>query len=1496
MDTVNWRTIEELREMFIEKYTRLGGLKLELVTACNDEYELKRDYNGRQILELLQNVDDVYNKTKSNKLSSVKITYKNNILEVGNTGTTFTAETIESLCMGRASGKSSADIGNKGTGFRSLLNDAEWIEVHSGNFHIKFSEKYTKETFEKYKDNELIKEQLVNWKKDYDLCFPIMNMPEEIEPVNSDFDTLIRVKVKPENDNKETGIKKQLSLPFYKALLFLPNISKIEVETETETKYYEKVYNNGVVELRENDTIIDSFYIQNKKVDFVVENKDKIAKLVIAIPLDDNYDFTQETLYCYFPIRNCKTPVHALIHAPFLTNNSRDDIPNDDNQINRKLLTECFKFLKEIAEKIAQEKVFKIDLPITTLSPIDRFIGKIWSDGTFNMKPYYINLLTNAKLLPTVNGEFISIEDKPKYIDGDFPQEFRGVQFNNLLVKLKDEVYRFIEELCLDCSYYRTSLLYKYNLSELREKINEISLGFDIATAVKIFLWWSDFSEQSTSPKLLKDTMGNWVEQDDTKKVYLPTDNSVAILPESLNWVNLCVLRQDYVDELIKQIQNKKIDSWNSIKQKLDDKTANKRTLDNYSDEYLSIKFKEQSTSELVISDINGQIDTKEKSIAFLNWFFENYQDKFEENSTLNRTNYNLVDIGGNIVSSKKLYMGREYGNNLTAKIFEGLDYSPIAPMSEIFKGNEEDKELFIEFLKKCGVLVFPRIYDANLLGEDGFSSFIKKQHNVEYNINYLEAKKIDGFQKILERLSTEEIVEWFKSDAELRNLIILDEAGGFYAQRSNSAKNIIKSNEYIKWVINKTKWIELGGEKYSPKQIVKKYSKLEDKIPELYGVSPNCLEEKLGIVASEFKLDFANSMAELPDAIIHKILLKLPEVDNTGEISRTLYSDIIKNKKDMSPTYKLDDIKVLCLDGEFRSNKDVKYAPRKVPRRAIDKSCLVDISTKQSTVTINKWLGVEEYKLSLEVEDYKVLDNNEVFEEELNELKIALLSTMDETSNFITRTKHLKVLPCGNVQLKDSSQDNRLVELEDYNYIKSSGVYLVKLPRDYTKAGLEQTHDFNNSIVEIFEDAVSTSIDKNLLGRLVSSTSENRKRIIADQFGIDRWFYVEELLEQQKSRNEIVLNGLLEMGLDEKYLENLKSIDFTRSLSIAGYKVLKEALLSINKDIEDLNSISKSINIDIRSVIRDEFNNYKELKIDTFKSAYYNYLKDKEDNQTQFIIKCNKFVCFELEEIENSVKVSIEEEFNKVVKTHFDNVSLEIDDIVNIDEIYNQNYQKCIDELGANEKDFEFFLEKNKDIKSLLYFKVPALKDTYDKFIQEESLLSQDKEISKAQTLETRTVETVLVYRENRSSKKTEIRGEASQKNYEEKSDNSERKGKRAEEIAYNELKKDYPKIIWHSKNSTVPADRNKAPTNVTCDMWNIDSEGNKIYFEIKSSTNDFEMSINEYNSMKDNPDNYEVVLVNVEKGTISRHKFTELDKLKQVGKYFFSFEQQEK
>ena len=44
----------------------------------------------------------------------------------------------------------------------------------------------------------------------------------------------------------------------------------------------------------------------------------------------------------------------------------------------------------------------------------------------------------------------------------------------------------------------------------------------------------------------------------------------------------------------------------------------------------------------------------------------------------------------------------------------------------------------------------------------------------------------------------------------------------------------------------------------------------------------------------------------------------------------------------------------------------------------------------------------------------------------------------------------------------------------------------------------------------------------------------------------------------------------------------------------------------------------------------------------------------------------------------------------------------------------------------------------------------------------------------------------------------------------------------------------------------------------------------------------------------MKENQDNYEVVLVNINTGEISRHKYSELENLKEVNGYRFKFKQE--
>src|SRR5690625_668994 len=360
-DMSNWKTIDELRNIFIEKYTH-SKLSNELEKACSEEYELIRDYNGRQILELLQNVDDAYGDKEKREILDgseeveVKITYKDNILEVGNTGTTFTKDTIERLCFGRASNKSSQNIGNKGTGFRSLLNDAEWIELYSGDFAIKFSEDFAKSCFEKHSQINLINDQFTSWAKDYPLCFPTMNCPEQIEMITSEFDTLIRVKLKERNHLKETGVTRQLKQPFYKSLLFLPYITKITINTDKETRIVEKLI-DGIDVLIEktvdgtSEPAEEYFVFKNE-----VEIDKKIAVLSIAVPKDSNYDFKKEKLYCYFPIRNFPTPINALINAPFITKNSRNNVPNNSKEINKKFFDKIIFLIKDLAGRLANLK------------------------------------------------------------------------------------------------------------------------------------------------------------------------------------------------------------------------------------------------------------------------------------------------------------------------------------------------------------------------------------------------------------------------------------------------------------------------------------------------------------------------------------------------------------------------------------------------------------------------------------------------------------------------------------------------------------------------------------------------------------------------------------------------------------------------------------------------------------------------------------------------------------------------------------------------------------------------------------------------------------------------------------------------------------------------------------------------------------------------------------------------------------------------------------
>ena len=1474
-----WNTIDELRNIFISKYTE-SKLGSELEKACSEEYELARDYNGRQILELLQNVDDAYVRQSENNHDDVlvRISFKNNILEVGNTGTCFTADTLERLCLGRASDKSEKNIGNKGTGFRSLLNDAEWIEIHSAMFSVRFSEEYTKNVFAKYSNIELIERQKANWKKDYDFRFPIMNCPEQIEKRNSEFTTLIRIKIKESNSNKSTSIARQLEQPFYKSLLFLPNITKIIVENGNIIKSYfkENTADNEIriLEIGEH-TNQEEFYLYDK----VAMVGKKEANLIIAVPKNLQYDFTLEKLYCYFPIRNCITPIHALIHAPFITNNSRDDVPFDNEEINKKIFSEILVFIKEVAEKLVSHKAF--ELAVNMATPIAK--SKIWEKESFNLRDEYVSILTETRFLPTVNEEVISIKDEPKLLKAQYiPEEFMGEEFKSLIVHLNQTSTDFIQELATFIKYEQL----EYTAEELAESITQIREKLSLQKLIKLYLWWHKSFHLTNHyvPAILKNTYGHWI--DSNAKIYLPTDTGISVLPDSLNWVSLCILDQNYVSEFISQLKD--TEEWEACEKEYSN-PGDKRVLAAYSEKnHFVNKFIEQSSSELIISSINQQIDTADKAKSFITWFFENYKDKMQEGSELSKLSFNLPNRNLKIYPVQELYFGKEYGNQLAEKLFRNTSYSALAAVKDLYDGKAIEE--FKNFIMKLKVMRFPKIEMESVWSDHEFRTFIKQKYNYPITINYLKTMSINNFKELLRSLSTAEIIDWLSSDNDLRNLLFSQERESTANQQSNWTPTYFYSNEYIKYILNTTPWIEISEKKYPPCKIIK-YEKLKDRIDGYYGISEAELSKCLGKdIAVYFQLDFKESLASLPGSDIKHILLQLPNFDK-GEISRKLYLDILKLKKEESPSYNTSDIKVLAKDGRFYPNSEVKYADKRIAEG--NKPKLLDVPTKQNFETIRKWLGVERYKSNLKLKSKTSIEQRKDFDKELESIKVAVLATIEQHKSNVDNLKRCTILPCSEIIAIDTEQNNKEICLSDYCFVSEGLEHYLKLQKDFEIARLRQTDEFSAAVIEIFRQNLNLELDSNLIELLISKDEKSKELKITDSFGADAWKDSYNLL-CGKDINELVRAFFRKNNLDSALLKQLSEIDFTLELNENEFDILSAALKSISKDIQDLNALEQ-VSIDITNNVINKLRKLKEQKLEQYKQALYkSYKTETRELKYGFIDKLEFYKNFDFrDEIRNSICIDLE----TFLQTKFPELKAKLSESIDIDAVYTENIRSITNKINISETDFDYFSQNHKDIISILYFEIPdELPNQISEFVKSKEKDEQDDKLNVLDI--SNETKTVIVYLDKAEDSlcQSQNKGitEKSQQDYKKRATDNEKAGKAAEKIAYAELKKEFPELIWHSKYSINPADRNNPPPGgIICDMWNRNPEGKNTYFEVKPSCNEFEMSIHEYESMRLNSDNYEVILANGTTKEISRHKFSELDCLKKVNSYIFRFKQ---
>ena len=175
------------------------------------EVEKIEEYNGRQLLEMLQNADDEA-VTKKNKTCYIKLT-KNQLI-IANNGNKFSEGGIESLMYSNLSPKLQQQnkVGQKGLGFRSILNWANKVTIKSYDFGVEFSNNNAIAFLKGLIDeNPDIKHQLA--KKEKKVEFPIATLRcpiilEEFTPDLTEYDTYIIIDL---NDSYYEDVQNQIN-------------------------------------------------------------------------------------------------------------------------------------------------------------------------------------------------------------------------------------------------------------------------------------------------------------------------------------------------------------------------------------------------------------------------------------------------------------------------------------------------------------------------------------------------------------------------------------------------------------------------------------------------------------------------------------------------------------------------------------------------------------------------------------------------------------------------------------------------------------------------------------------------------------------------------------------------------------------------------------------------------------------------------------------------------------------------------------------------------------------------------------------------------------------------------------------------------------------------------------------------------------------------------------------------------------------------------------
>lgn len=349
--------VEEIKRIAVGIYKGEGGRTL-LREHATEEKDTGKDYSGRVVWELMQNADDA------------------------------------------AKGGVGADlIGEKGLGFKSVLAITEEPEIHSGQFHFRFSSRETKNVL---KENDLEPHQLIfripHPHKPHRECEHLLNHADG-------YATVIRLPFRDGDDGARGKVVEQLLAIGEHNLLLCQGIDVIEVSVgDQETKTFEIDRQHASLE----SSVVD-FSVKTDGQTGIwrrwlwtsekAENKKRLSAAAL-LPYKDKKIVPCDTahpLHVFFPTQE-PIGAKALIHASFESQMNRERLAKE--QPNKSELLDA---IEQLVSKILVDKDVSLSVVAETFSGvIDGGDGA--EDLVSKIKRRILNAIKETAFVPVIGG------------------------------------------------------------------------------------------------------------------------------------------------------------------------------------------------------------------------------------------------------------------------------------------------------------------------------------------------------------------------------------------------------------------------------------------------------------------------------------------------------------------------------------------------------------------------------------------------------------------------------------------------------------------------------------------------------------------------------------------------------------------------------------------------------------------------------------------------------------------------------------------------------------------------------------------------------------------------------------------------------------------------------------------------------------------------------------------------------------------------------------